>query len=239
MILITGGTGRLGSSLKKQFPNALFPTRSELDLISPESIKQYVKKNNPSVVIHAAAMTSIRECEEKKELCWKTNAEGTRLLVQACLEFCPEAYFVYISTPCVFDGIHGMYTENDLPMPKNVYGLSKFVAENSSKLMKRHLVVRTNFVAKQPWPYEGAFTDRFGTYLFADDVAFGVNELIAKELTGLVHLVGDKKISMYELSLLCGSNPKKITMKDYSGPVLPVDMTLDTVKWKKYKIGGV
>ncbi len=235
MMLVTGGSGRLGKALQKEFPDALFPGRSELDLLNPEGVRKYIAEKKPSVIIHAAAMTSIRECEDKKELCWKTNAEGTMHLVKACIDFCPDVFFVYISTPSVFDCVRGMYTENDIPMPKNVYGLSKLVGENVSRIMPAHLIVRTNF-AKVPWPYEGAFTDRFGTYLFAGDVARGLKELISQKVNGTVHLVGDKKMSMYELALLCGSKPKKITMRDYSGPVLSVDMSMDTIKWKKYTI---
>ncbi len=237
MILVTGGSGRLGSALKIVFPDALFPTRSELDLLSSDSVGDFVSKSKPSVIIHAAAMTSIRECEEKKELCWKTNVEGTLNVVKACLEFYPNVHFIYVSTACVFDGNQGMYNENDLPMPKNIYGLSKFAAEQMCKFLQKHLIVRTNFIPRAQWPYEGAFADRFGTYLFAKDVAFGLKELLAANMTGTVHLVGDKKISMYELALLCGSNPQKITMQDYSGPPLTINMTLDTGRWKKYAIG--
>lgn len=237
MILVTGGSGRLGSALKKLFPGALFPSRKELDLALPDSIFSFISRHKPSVIIHAAAMTSLRECESNKELCWKVNVEGTENLVKSCLQHCPDSFFVYISTAGVFEGARGGYTESDLPAPKNTYGLSKFAAEQMCRFLKNHLVVRTNFVPKAQWPYEGAFTDRFGTYLFANDVASGLKELLGAKMTGTVHLVGDRKISMYELAVLCGSNPKKITMKDYSGPQLPVDMTLDTSRWKKYTIG--
>ncbi len=238
MILVTGGSGRLGASLKKVFSDALFPARAELDLAVPDSIFSFISHHKPSVIIHAAAMTSLRECESNKELCWKVNVEGTENLVKACLQHCPDSFFAYISTPGVFEGARGGYTENDLPAPKNTYGLSKFAAEQMCRFLKNHLIVRTNFVPEAQWPYEGAFTDRFGTYLFAMDVAFGLKELLAANMTGTVHLVGDKKISMYELAVLCGSNPKKITMQDYSGPLLPVDMSMDTVRWKKYAIGS-
>jgi dTDP-4-dehydrorhamnose reductase len=238
VMLLTGGSGRLGSALKLAFPDALFPTRKELDLLSAESVANYIKKVKPSAVIHAAAMTSIRACEDDKVLCWKTNTEGTYHLVKACLEHCPQTSFLYVSTPCVFDGKRGSYVEEDLPAPKNMYGLSKLMAEQVCRVLPKHLIVRTNFVAKAPWPYEGAFTDRFGTYLFAKDVAQGLKELLASGMTGIVHLIGDKKLSMYDLAVLCGSNPKKITMADYSGPDLPVDMSLETTRWKRYSIGG-
>lgn len=237
VVLVTGGTGRLGSSLKVAFPDALFPTRAELNMLSADSIRAFVKKNRPSVIIHAAALVGIRICEDDEKLCWKTNVEGTYNLIKACLEFCSDVRFVYISSPCIFDGNRGMYKEKDVPMPKNLYGVSKVAAEQICRFLKNHLVIRANFVPKAPWIYEGAFTDRFGTYLFAKDVAFGLKELLDANMTGTVHLVGDKTMSMYELALMCGSSPKKITMQDYSGPPLTINMTLDTDRWKKYTIG--
>ena len=39
-ILITGGTGALGTSLKKVFPEAFFPTRKEMDITNAASVKK-------------------------------------------------------------------------------------------------------------------------------------------------------------------------------------------------------
>ena len=44
-------------------------------------------------------------------------------------------------------------------------------------------------------------------------------------------------MSMYELALLAGSkNVGKMTLADYKGPPLTIDMSLSTKRWKKYKI---
>jgi len=64
--LITGGSGALGTELKKIYPNALAPTSDELDLKDREAVFNYFKKNsNIDVIIHAAALTGIRPCEAK------------------------------------------------------------------------------------------------------------------------------------------------------------------------------
>ena len=57
-----------------------------------------------------------------------------------------------------------------------------------------------------------------------------------EDLSGIVHIVGDKKISVFELAKLTTPEVKPMTIKDYSGPPLTMDMSLDTEKWKKYKI---
>lgn len=234
--MITGGSGKLGRVLKKVFPNALAPSHEEFDITDREDVFKFIEKNRPDTIVHAAAMTGVRQCDENKELAWKTNVFGTENLVEAFLNHNTNVKFLYVSTACVFDGVRGMFTEDDVPWPKNYYSFTKLVGEFVVKRIPDHLIVRTNFVAKEEWPYPKAFTDRCGTYLFADDVARGIKDVLNGNLTGIVHIVGDKKFSMFELAKLTTSNVQPITLKEYTGPPLTVDMTLDTVRWKKYKI---
>ena len=85
-VLITGGSGALGTELKKRYPNALAPTHDELDLKDRNAVFGYFEKHaNIDLVIHAGALTGIRPCEEDNELAWKTNVEGTRNLVAYAL----------------------------------------------------------------------------------------------------------------------------------------------------------
>jgi len=82
--------------------------------------------------------------------------------------------FIYVSTACVFDGHTGMYTEYSIPYPENFYALTKLLGEFIVSKLSNYLIVRTNFVPKKKWPYPKAFSDRFGTYLFAEEVAQGI-----------------------------------------------------------------
>ena len=98
-------------------------------------------------------------------------------------------------------------------------------------------IIRTNFVPNQKWKYPKAFVDRFGTYLFTGQVAQGISEVLQKKEKGIIHIVGDKRISMYELARLAGSpDVGKLTLDEYQGPPVTVDMSLSTKRWKKYKI---
>ena len=235
-VLITGGTGALGTELKKLFPGGLAPSREELDITDKKNVIDYIKNNNIDAIIHTAALTKIRPCEEDKPLAWKTNVEGTKNLVEAILESKKKIYFIYISTACVFDGHVGMYKEDSIPYPENFYALTKLIGEHEVNKLSNYLIIRTNFVAKKKWPYPKAFTDRFGTYLFSQDVAKGIKEVYDSKLEGVVHVVGDKKISMFELAKLTTPDVQPMTIKDYTGPKLTMDMSLDTTKWKKYSI---
>ena len=79
--------------------------------------------------------------------------------------------------------------------------------------------------------------EELNNYPISNDRVNIPQENISQEnISGIVHLVGDKKISMYELAKLTTPEIQPMTMNDYVGPQLTVDMSLDTNRWKKYKI---
>ena len=211
-ILVTGGSGSLGSELQKIFPECLSPSSNDLDITNKQNIENYLKTHSIDTVIHTAAITSVRSCEENKKLAWNTNVQGTKNLVDCILKFNSKIKFVYVSTACVFDGNSGMYDEDDIPYPENFYALTKLLGEIEISHLSNFLIIRTNFVSKKPWPYPAAFTDRFGTYLFASNVAIGINEVLNNNLSGIVHIVGDKKLSMYDLAKITTPNIQKMNI---------------------------
>jgi dTDP-4-dehydrorhamnose reductase len=235
-ILITGGTGSLGSELQKIFPDCLCPKRNELDITNQEHVENYFKNNSIDVIIHTAAMTSVRLCEENKQLAWKTNVHGTKNLVNIVLKSKSNIKLIYVSTACVFDGHSEMYDEDDIPYPENFYALTKLLGESEISKLSNSIIIRTNFVSKNIWPYPAAFTDRFGTYLFASNVSIGIKDILENNLSGIVHIVGDKKISMYELAKITTPNVLPMKIDEYNGPSLTMDMSLDSKRWKKYSL---
>lgn len=237
--MVTGGSGRLGRELLKLFPDAAAPTHKEMNISSYWKVGCFIKNAKPDLLIHTAALTSVRECEKDREKAWRINVEGTRNLVNSCIAYCPEVYFVYISTACIFSGEQGMYTERDLPNPKNYYALTKLVGESLPTVLDTWLVIRTNFVAKEPWPYPKAFTDRYGTYLFADDVARALKEVTERGLAGIFHIVGEERMSMFELAKKVSPSVEPTSLREYKGPPLTRDMSLDSLKWRKYRISEV
>ena len=234
--LITGGSGILGTELKKLFPNSLFPSHSDLDITNNEMVFDYFSKNEFDSIIHTAAMTSVRQCESEKKLCWNSNVVGTKNLVDATTEFRSNSKFIYVSTACVFDGHTDMYKESSIPHPENFYALTKLIGEQFTKNLKNHIIIRTNFVGKQKWMHPKAFTDRFGTYLFAENVASAIREIFDANIEGAIHIVGDKKLSMYDLAKITTPSIKPMAIDEYQGPPLTMDMSLDTERWKKYTL---
>ena len=209
-----------------------------MDITDAKSVNKAILGYKPDVLIHAAALVGIKECEEDKKKAWSTNIEGTQNAVNALKKLDNNCYLIYISTACVFAGEkEKYYTEEDVPAPKNYYALTKLLGEIVVRQYENTCIIRTNFVPKEQWKYPKAFVDRFGTYLFADDVAKGIFEVVKKREKGIIHIVGDKRMSMYELALLAGSkNVDKMTLDEYYGPPVTVDMSLSTTRWNKYKI---
>ncbi|MDO9399725.1 MAG: sugar nucleotide-binding protein [bacterium] len=240
-ILITGSSGKLGKACKKIMPQAQFSTRNEIDLQNLNSIKKYFKKNKVETIIHLAAITSIPFCEENKKKAYDINVNGTRNLIKEALN-AEVKHFIYVSTACVFPGNNDniMEDEDSIPYPKHFYGLTKLLAEeivksfNSDKM--KTTVIRTNFTS-MPWEYPKAFTDRYGTYLFAQGVAKGLKDVVIfKPNNPIIHICGSRKISMYEYAKAGGSDVLPINLSEYNGPPLTQNMCLTSKYWKLYKL---
>lgn len=242
-VLITGASGRLGKEMKKIFADALTPDSKALDITDNGMVDEYVERHKPEVIFHLAAMTSVPECEHDKKKAWRINVDGTKNLLGACAKHDKKCYFIYMSTACVFDGEKGGYREDDIPAPGSYYGITKLVAETAvdAAPLKKKLIIRANFVPKEKWPYEGAFTDRYGTYLFADVLARAIKEVYLAGQTGIIHLAGDRKLSMYDLAKMTTPGVTPISYAQFEKTVdyrLMVDMSLDSARWKKYKLGS-
>lgn len=237
-MLITGSRGKLGQELLMLFPDALHPGSDELNVTDKNAVFAYIEKNKPDVIVHLAAATDVRKCEAGPEWAYGINVTGTEHLIEACRVHNPGCYFVYMSTACVFFGDRGEYTEEDVPHPKNFYALTKLLAEFVVKRLDNHLILRGNFVARETWPYPKAFTDRFGTYLFADDLARAIKDVLGKKLKGLVHVAGKEKLSMFELAKITTPDVAPMTMEGIDLP-LTKDMSLRSVKIAPYELTKV
>jgi len=235
-ILVTGGNNSLSRELEKIYEDVLIPDSKELDLTNKESIKQFFSENNFDCIIHNESLMNVRECEEDKNKAKKINVTSTKNLVDTIQEINSGIEFIHLSTPCIFDGISGMFTETSIPNPVNYYGITRVDAENEVTKLQEFVIIRTNYVNKEKWPYPKAFTDRFGTYLFSKQVAQGIFDIQQEGCRGIIHIVSDTKISMYELAKMTTPEVEPMTINDYSGPPVTMDMSLDSTKWKKYKI---
>ncbi|MBI2729640.1 MAG: SDR family oxidoreductase, partial [Sphingobacteriales bacterium] len=145
-ILITGVNGLLGQELAIQLLKKGFfvigisrglcrvNLARENFTYYPVDITEDIELNNvmfeerPDVVIHAAAMTQVDECELNQEKCYEVNQKGTLHTLKSA-ELC-SSFIIHVSTDFVFDGEEGMYNEEDECRPVNWYGQCKKETES-------------------------------------------------------------------------------------------------------------
>jgi len=95
--------------------------------------------------------------------------------------------------------------------------------------LANYLIIRTNFVERGKWPYEGAFTDRYSSTLFTDQVAKLVLDLVKRRVKGVLHIPAER-ISHYEIAKLCTPDVKPIKLEDIKDLHLPKDTSLKTIR---------
>ncbi len=136
-ILVTGGSGQLGTELGFVLgaagDDALIASSAELDVTDRDLVHQVLGAVRPDVVIHGGAWTNVDGCELDPQRAYEVNALGSRHVAEAASRI--SAHVVYLSSDYVFDG-HGTgpegggaYTEWDQPNPVSHYGRSKLGGE--------------------------------------------------------------------------------------------------------------
>lgn len=231
-VLLTGGSGRLGSELRALLPNVAAPTSRELELTDPHSVAAALANYRPSAVVHAAAYTDVKGAETDRARCWAVNVGGTRNLVRTL----GDTPLVYISTDYVFYGDRGGYGEDDPVGPvRNYYALSKLVAEEVARLAARHLIVRTSFRPRE-WPYPTAFEDVYTSQDYVDviapDIALAVRNLHNIPFSTL-HIATGRK-SVYSLARQRRPDVEPGS-KTAAGVALPDDISLNIARWQALK----
>ena len=233
-LLLTGGSGRLGSELRALVPSVVAPPSAELDLTNASSVLHALRLYEPDVVIHAAAYTDVKGAETNRAACWQVNVEGTRNLVRALGDV--DATLVHISTDYVFYGDTGNYHEDDPVGPvRNYYALSKLVAEEVARLAERHLIIRTSFRPRE-FPYPVAFADVFTSQDYVDIIAPEI-ALVAQHVNRIpfntLHIATERK-SVYDLAKHRNQEVEPGSKAD-AGVSLPNDISLNVERWRTLK----
>ena len=145
-ILITGSTGQVGAELLRLFPQALAPTRADLDLADESSIRAYIGAHKPRWIINPAAYTAVDKAESEPQLAAAINAEAPRIFGEEAQKI--GATVVHFSTDYVFDGTKSTpYVETDPANPLGVYGATKLSGEQAlAESGAHHIILRTSWV---------------------------------------------------------------------------------------------
>lgn len=229
-VLLTGGSGRLGTELRALLPGAVAPPSAELDVTDAAGVLGTVERERPDVIVHAAAYTDVGGAERERETCWRVNVVGTRHVAAAANAV--GATLVHISTDYVFSGETGGYREDDTPGPVvNYYALTKLVAEEAARAARRHLILRTSFRPREfqyPVAFSDVFTGQDYVDIIAPQIALAVRH--AGEIGfDTLHIATERK-SVYDLARRRRPDVREGTRAG-AGVALPGDVSLNTERW--------
>jgi dTDP-4-dehydrorhamnose reductase len=251
--LVTGSAGLIGSQVVQdliqkshtvyscyhvQKPLQGIPT--VLDLTDETQIIQTLEEIKPDKIIHLAAMTGVDLCETKQEIATLINTKATETLAKQAAKI--NAFFVYVSTDYVFDGINEMKKENESTNPLGFYGKSKLEGELVlNKLASNWCIARTstpfgihstkksfplwvkeNLEAKKKIP---VLVDQFTSPTYVPNLSKMLIEIATRQIVGIIHVSGATRISRYALAEL-------VAHKLNLDKNLLIPTKIDAMNWK-------
>jgi dTDP-4-dehydrorhamnose reductase len=216
--IITGAAGLIGQYLVKTATRWVPDwdvqglIRTDLDLTDRVTVERTWQSIKPSAVIHCAALSRTKACEQDPEQARRINVEVAAHLAQLSKDI----PFIFLSSGEVFDGKASWYSETDEPNPINVYGQTKLEAEQAVLQNPRHTVVRIVLTAGTSATGDRSFVedmcraanagkdvplyaDEFRCPLPAGVIARAVWELVDRKQPGLYHLGGSERLSRWEI----------------------------------------
>ena len=227
-IIITGGSGLLALNWayfkRDEHKICLFThTRQvflpgvhalKVNLLDQSELRRSLAEFRPDLVVHAAGMTNVDECERNQKLTNLANVNTACNVARAARAF--GARLIHISTDHIFAGNNAFVTEEEPPRPINVYAQSKLEAEQCvQELDTSALIVRTNFYG---WGhrYRQSFSDWiinalrqektitmyddvYYTPTLIDHVVLVAHELIDLGVSGVINVVSEDRVSKYKL----------------------------------------
>lgn len=229
-ILVTGANGQLGSEIKVLAPHYpgfdfIFTDIADFPLDKTEEIMANFKLIQPDIVINCAAYTAVDKAEQDQTTADAINHLAIATLATLCSQ--SGVKLVHVSTDYVFDGSSPIaYTEEDVPNPKSVYGVTKLAGEIAcSKNCPESIIIRTawvysefgnNFVKTMlrlmtERDNLGVVNDQIGSPTYAADLAQVILTILDsnKWEPGIYHYSNEGEISWFDFA----SDIKEIAQK--------------------------
>jgi dTDP-4-dehydrorhamnose reductase len=205
-VLVTGVAGQLGYDVVKVLQDrnikAVGVDIADFDLTDADAVLAYVKKANPTCIVHCAAYTAVDKAEDEQDKAWAVNVLGTRNIALAAKE--ADAKLMYISTDYVFNGDKkGTYNADDPKNPLGVYGNTKYQGEGecASQVQKLFIVrlswvfgkngnnfVKTMLRLSETRDEITVVCDQQGSPTYTPDAAHIICDMIATEKYGVYHV---------------------------------------------------
>jgi dTDP-4-dehydrorhamnose reductase len=259
--MVLGAAGMLGRDLVATAPPGveLFPfTRAELDITDTRALAATVVELQPDLVVNAAAYTAVDRAESEPQVALRVNGPAVGELGQIARG--AGARVIHFSTDYVFDGTSAEpYTEESPTNPVNGYGASKLAGETAlTQSGAACLIIRTQWLfgangrcfPRTMWERATAGTlsrvvsDQFGRPTYSVDLARATWTLIARELSGVLHVTNSGVATWYDIArrvyAACGADElvQPCSTAQFPTPARrPAQAVLDTAR-SEQALGG-
>ena len=205
-ILVSGGSGRFATELKKIKTNLnfLYLNKKQFNILNFDSIVKKIKEHKPIYILHLAGLSRPMDSHEKNiSKSIDLNIIGTANLVKACSKF--KIKIVYFSTSYLYPGKKGNYTETDPLLPWNNYGWSKLGGEAAVQMYENSLILRVCMTEK-PFVHKSAFANVKSNFIYHEDLAKKLLQVINKKG---VYNIGGKSQTIYKFAKKYNNKIKK------------------------------
>lgn len=231
-VIITGGMGYVGSNLwryleGKGYEIYIVGYKRDIaygvnnkyiyyaDITDYSQICKLVSAINPDIIIHTAAISSLIECEEKKDLAFAINVIGTRNIIKSIKDMRDHPKLIFFSSDYVFKGDQGNYRENDPVDPQTFYGKTKAISENEIKNKLDDFVICRSanlygnggkffsFLCDELLNAHkiDVFNNTYYTPTYIGYLLNSVQKLIEKDFIGTIHICGNERVTRYEFAI--------------------------------------
>ena len=229
-----------------------------VDLAQVEHLAALFDRAQPTHVLHLAALSTVAGCLAQPELATQVNVQASRELARLSRQ--AGARFLLASTDLVFSGDHAPCRPEDLPAPRQVYGRSKWQAEQAVlaeggdvAVARLALLFGPSLGAGRAWfdqqlqalTTPGAplplFVDEWRTPLDYATATQGLLDLLTTDCGGGIwHLGGPERLSRWEMGtrlarhLACSSaRLAPVPRAEIAAPEpRPADVSLDSSRWR-------
>ena len=136
-ILVTGATGLVGTNLIPKLGYNLVYGMSRstgYDLRDKELTKRYIEGLKPDVIYHLAAQAAEARGQVSPQDMTERNLNIFLNVLVPAINIKVKR-FIYLSSVAVYGDCELPYSEDDIPKPKDVYGVNKLAAEQILKIL--------------------------------------------------------------------------------------------------------
>ncbi len=191
------------------------------DILNEKKLKKIIKKFN--IIIHLAAIEDLSFIKKFPDRCFKVNFDGTKNIVNNLHK---DQMLIFFSSNVAYGNLENKIITEKLKMnPNNIYGLSKYMAENYirnfSKINNLNYIILRNFTTFGPFQGLKSFVPtlilsllkngklnlfnprKFRDLQFIDDLSSNIYQIIKRKnkiKNTIFNLASGKPYSSYEIA---------------------------------------